>query len=308
MWSEIHIYELKGLNDELCNQLLESIDYRKLNQVEVRQRSITLSRGQFGNLVTVYNGMYRMICNEELVQEFYANLTKSDATEVLVHKKKKGLSMLGRSFSRKSMCARKKTRSAYFPSLITLLCLRAQVKTKVNLKGPYVQGGITAHDLQRLVENVHELNPTEPEIDESSNKSEIEANSVIEIEKVKSEEEPDNPELIMEPEVSEPREEPNAKELVEPELTIPMPYSSNTVKKLDLSIIMDMKNFMHNQQQAYWKYAKIRDDSVRNTFNNISNNFAPEFPDHIFKAWKEDENASEDETPMEEDDENKSNK
>ncbi|MBA0708993.1 hypothetical protein Golax_024066, partial [Gossypium laxum] len=25
MWSEIHIYELKGLNDELCNQLLESI-------------------------------------------------------------------------------------------------------------------------------------------------------------------------------------------------------------------------------------------------------------------------------------------
>ncbi|MBA0756498.1 hypothetical protein Gogos_022152 [Gossypium gossypioides] len=41
-------------------------------------------------------------------------------------------------------CARKKTEIAYFPSLITSLCLRAQVKTKANLKGLYVQGCITA--------------------------------------------------------------------------------------------------------------------------------------------------------------------
>ncbi|MBA0756332.1 hypothetical protein Gogos_005386 [Gossypium gossypioides] len=83
-------------------------------------------------------------------------------------------------------CARQKLGSVYFPSLITSLCLTAQVKTKANLKGPYVQGCITSHDLERLMENFHELNPielselTEPETDESSNKSESIANSVTE--------------------------------------------------------------------------------------------------------------------------------
>ncbi|MFQ6658861.1 hypothetical protein Gotur_027954 [Gossypium turneri] len=66
-------------------------------------------------------------------------------------------------------CAKKKAGSAYFPSLITSLCLRAHVKTQANLKGQYVQGCITSHDLERLVEIVHELNqgeqkePTKPE-------------------------------------------------------------------------------------------------------------------------------------------------
>ncbi|MFQ6671557.1 hypothetical protein Gotur_036068, partial [Gossypium turneri] len=72
-------------------------------------------------------------------------------------------------------CAKKKAGSAYFPSLITSLCLRTRVKTQANLKGQYVQGCITSHDLERLVERVHELNqgekkePTEPEIEESTN-------------------------------------------------------------------------------------------------------------------------------------------
>ncbi|MFQ6654406.1 hypothetical protein Gotur_025406, partial [Gossypium turneri] len=71
--------------------------------------------------------------------------------------------------------AKKKTGSAYFPSLITSLCLRALVKTQANLKGQYVQRCITSHDLERLVERVHELNqgeqgePTEPETEESTN-------------------------------------------------------------------------------------------------------------------------------------------
>ncbi|MFQ6664574.1 hypothetical protein Gotur_031641 [Gossypium turneri] len=81
-------------------------------------------------------------------------------------------------------CAKKKTVSAYFPSLITSLCLRALVKTQANLKGQYVQGCITSHDLERLVERVHELNqgeqeePTELETKESTNKIETEADSV----------------------------------------------------------------------------------------------------------------------------------
>ncbi|MFQ6667336.1 hypothetical protein Gotur_033394 [Gossypium turneri] len=36
-------------------------------------------------------------------------------------------------------CAKKKAGSAYFPKLITSLCLRARVKTQANLKGQYVQ-------------------------------------------------------------------------------------------------------------------------------------------------------------------------
>ncbi|MFQ6648136.1 hypothetical protein Gotur_020789, partial [Gossypium turneri] len=72
-------------------------------------------------------------------------------------------------------CAKKKARSAYFPSLITSLCLKARVKTQANLKGRYVQGCITNYDLERLVERVHELNqgeqeePTDPDIEESTN-------------------------------------------------------------------------------------------------------------------------------------------
>ncbi|MFQ6661387.1 hypothetical protein Gotur_029570 [Gossypium turneri] len=36
-------------------------------------------------------------------------------------------------------CAKKKAGSAYFPPLITLLCLKARVKTQGNLEGRYVQ-------------------------------------------------------------------------------------------------------------------------------------------------------------------------
>ncbi|KAK5825982.1 hypothetical protein PVK06_020877 [Gossypium arboreum] len=49
---------------------------------------------------------------------------------------------------------------------------------------------------------------------------------------------------------------------VEPESATPMPTSASASKKSELSILMDMYKFMHNQQQTYWKYAKIRDDSI----------------------------------------------
>ncbi|MFQ6645196.1 hypothetical protein Gotur_020013, partial [Gossypium turneri] len=60
-------------------------------------------------------------------------------------------------------CTEKKAGSAYFPSLITSLCLKARVKTQAILKGRYVQGCITNYDLERLVERVHELNQGEQE-------------------------------------------------------------------------------------------------------------------------------------------------
>ncbi|MFQ6629816.1 hypothetical protein Gotur_007946, partial [Gossypium turneri] len=71
-------------------------------------------------------------------------------------------------------CAKKKAGSAYFPSLITPLSLKARVKTETNLKRRYVQGCITNYDLEKLVERVHELNQdeqeelTEPDIEEST--------------------------------------------------------------------------------------------------------------------------------------------
>ncbi|KAK5785488.1 hypothetical protein PVK06_040079 [Gossypium arboreum] len=169
---------------------------------------------------------------EELVLEFYANLTILDANEVLVRKKK---------------CC------------------------------------ITRHGLERLVKNVELLNqiePNDPEYDESSTKFEPKANSVNEMEESEVEEKSNNPEIKVEP---------NVVELMEPSvnlvLTIPVPTSSNTMKKWEFSTMIDMWTFIHNQQQAYWRYAKIKDDSIENTFKNISNRFVPEFPDHIFETW-----------------------
>ncbi|KAK5842379.1 hypothetical protein PVK06_004729 [Gossypium arboreum] len=105
------------------------------------------------------------------------------------------------------------------------------------------------HDLEQLVENVELLNqveldePNKLESEEFSTKSESEVDSVNETEEAETEEEPNNPEL---------RVEPNVAELVEPsvnhDLTIP---TSNTMKILKFSIMMDMWKFMHNQQQAY---------------------------------------------------------
>ncbi|KAK5802078.1 hypothetical protein PVK06_029660 [Gossypium arboreum] len=101
----------------------------------------------------------------------------------------------------------------------------------------------------------NELNKSES--DESSTKSEPEADSTNAIEEEGTKEEPNSP---------EPRVDPNAAEPVEssfnPELIIPMPSSSNTMNKSKLSTIMDMWKFKHNQQQAYWRYAKVKDDTI----------------------------------------------
>ncbi|KAH1097487.1 hypothetical protein J1N35_014408 [Gossypium stocksii] len=98
-------------------------------------------------------------------------------------------------------CVKMKTRSAYFPSLVTSLCLWAHVKTQANLKGQYVQGCITSQDLKRLVEMVNELNqgeqeePTEPETKESTDAMENEANLVSESEE-ESDIEPNSPQPV----------------------------------------------------------------------------------------------------------------
>ncbi|KAK5811681.1 hypothetical protein PVK06_027036 [Gossypium arboreum] len=190
-------------------------------------------------------------------------------------------------------CAKKKTGSSYFPSLITSLCLRAHVKTQPNLKRRYVQGYITNHDLERLVEKVHKLNqgeqeePTEPDTEESTKETKTEVNLVTDTEEKESIKELNSPKpvegfITLKPRV-ETEEEP-VKLSIELGSTTPMLTYPSASKKSELTILMDMCKFMHNQQQTYWKYAKIRDDSIRNTFKNISNTFFPEFSDAIFET------------------------
>ncbi|KAH1129957.1 hypothetical protein J1N35_001335 [Gossypium stocksii] len=166
-------------------------------------------------------------------------------------------------------CAKKKTWSAYFQSLVTSLCLRDCDKTQANLKGQHVQGCITSHDLERLVERVHELNqgkqeePTEPKTEESTKATKTEANLVIESKEEESDTESNSPQLVegsTNPKLGvEPKEE-LVRLSVEPEFTTPRLTFTSISKKSELSILIDMCKFMHNQQQTYWKYAKIRDD------------------------------------------------
>ncbi|KAK5772162.1 hypothetical protein PVK06_048438 [Gossypium arboreum] len=56
----------------------------------------------------------------------------------------------------------------------------------------------------------------------------------------------------------------------------------------ELSKLMDLMQHMQWQQQAYWRYSKIRDDSMRSAFKKIYNDpfiFVPKFPDFIFEPW-----------------------
>ncbi|KAK5825728.1 hypothetical protein PVK06_020590 [Gossypium arboreum] len=144
------------------------------------------------------------------------------------------------------------------------------------------------------VEKVHELNqgeqeePTELDTKESTNK--IESKSVTTTEEEESDKEPNSPKPVEGSENPKPRVEPEEEPVklsVEPEYTTPIPTFGSSSRKLELSILMDMHKFMYNQQQTYWKYAKIRDDSIRNTFKSIYNTFFLEFPYAIFETWME---------------------
>ncbi|KAK5775703.1 hypothetical protein PVK06_043634 [Gossypium arboreum] len=158
--------------------------------------------------------------------------------------------------------------------------------------------------IRKLVERVHELNqgeqeePTEPDTDESTSENKTEANSVTDTKEEESDKELNSPKPAKASENPEPRveaEEEPVKLSIEPKSATPMLTSVSSSKKSELSILMDMCKFMHNQQQTYWKYAKIRDDSIRHSFKNISNIFAHELPDAIFETWTEDtDNASRD--------------
>ncbi|KAK5803064.1 hypothetical protein PVK06_030704 [Gossypium arboreum] len=86
----------------------------------------------------------------------------------------------------------------------------------------------------RLVEKVHELNQV---IATGEEESDEEPNSLKPVERF------ENPEPRVEPEEL-------VKLSVEPEYTTPMPIFASTSRKSELSILVDMCKFMHNQQQT----------------------------------------------------------
>ncbi|MFQ6660265.1 hypothetical protein Gotur_028860 [Gossypium turneri] len=129
--------------------------------------------------------------------------------------------------------------------------LSSKIFTIVLKRRRYVQGCITNYDLERLVERVSELNqgeqeePTKLDTEESTDGIETEPNSVTDTEEEESDKEPNIPKPRVEPE-----EEP-VKLSVEPKYTTPIPNFASTLRKSELSILMDMCKFMHNQQQTY---------------------------------------------------------
>ncbi|KAH1114897.1 hypothetical protein J1N35_008275, partial [Gossypium stocksii] len=79
-------------------------------------------------------------------------------------------------------------------------------------------------------------------------------NSVTDTEEEESDKEPNSSKPIEGSTNSKPKVEPEEETIklsVEPEFTTPMPTFASTSKKSELSIMIDMCKFMHNQQQTY---------------------------------------------------------
>ncbi|KAH1073474.1 hypothetical protein J1N35_025802 [Gossypium stocksii] len=167
-------------------------------------------------------------------------------------------------------CATRRSGPAYFPFTITILCLKAEIHANVKKTG-YNQGTITDWDLYRIAGDSILQQQDEKNEDPEEEEDDPTENEPVQEAEIPNETEP------MEPEV-------------EPEFETSMfgaPPPSSDVRD-ELSKLMDLMQHMQWQQQAYWRYSKLRDDSMRSTLKKIYNNpfiFVPEFPDFIFEPW-----------------------
>ncbi|KAH1038538.1 hypothetical protein J1N35_040281 [Gossypium stocksii] len=60
----------------------------------------------------------------------------------------------------------------------------------------------------------------------------------------------------------------------------------------ELSKLMDLMQYMQWQQQAYWRYSKLRDDSIQSVLKKIYNDlfiFVPEFLDEPWTPFSKKE-------------------
>ncbi|KAK5839813.1 hypothetical protein PVK06_008653 [Gossypium arboreum] len=183
--------------------------------------------------------------DEELIHEFYANLTSSEMTKVPV----RGIRRSG---------------TAHFLFTIIILCLKAEILANIRKTG-YSKGTIMDWEIYRVAGD--SVLQKQVEVNEELEDPDKEENPTVQ-----SFEVPDKVESV------EPEVEPNA----ETSMFRAQPPSPDL--RDELSKLMDLMQHMQWQQQAYWRYSKIRDDSMRSAFKKIYNDsfiFVPEFPDFI---------------------------
>ncbi|KAK5825303.1 hypothetical protein PVK06_020119 [Gossypium arboreum] len=203
----------------------------------------------------------RSLPDDELVRQFCASLTTQDATEVIVQKK--NVLLTSKSINDLSNLPDVEE-DEYYPMVnnINWDFLQQVLDVVTNPGSQWIIRKYGTYSCWREnlkpVAKVHELNqgeqeePTEPDTEDSTNETEIE--SVTDTEEEESEKVPNSPKLVEGFENPEPRVEPEEKPVklsVEPEYATPMPTSTSTLRKLESSILMDMCEFMHNQQQTY---------------------------------------------------------
>ncbi|KAH1046733.1 hypothetical protein J1N35_037517 [Gossypium stocksii] len=102
------------------------------------------------------------------------------------------------------------------------------------------------------------------------------------------EEDPTEIESVQEAEV--PNEAKPMELEAEPDVTTPLFRTQSPHPNLrdELSKLMDTMQHMQWQQEAYWRYSKIRDNSMRSALMKIYNYpfiFVPEFSNFIFEPW-----------------------
>ncbi|KAK5794256.1 hypothetical protein PVK06_035474 [Gossypium arboreum] len=138
-----------------------------------------------------------------VVQEFYASLTMQDATEVIIQKKTVPLTSKSINDLFNLLDVEK---DEYYPMMNNINWdFLQQVLDVVTNSGSQI--------IRMLVEKVHELNqgeqeePTELDIEESTNEIETEANLVTDTEEEESDKEPNSPKPVEGSATPEPRVE-----------------------------------------------------------------------------------------------------
>ncbi|KAH1039340.1 hypothetical protein J1N35_041083 [Gossypium stocksii] len=208
--------------------------------------------------------------DEELVREFNANLTSSEMTKVPVRRIKVPINSnaINESFELPDF------ENDEYSSLLSNIKPEnlqevLEELTVLGSKWNVSKQGI--HTCRREYLTPH----AKQRVEESEDPEEAEDDPI----KIPSEQ---SAEVLNEVEIMELKAEPD----IETSMFGALPPSPNL--RDELSKLMDLMQHMQWQQQAYWRYSKIRDDSMMSALRKIYNDpfiFVPEFPDFIFEPW-----------------------
>ncbi|KAK5785413.1 hypothetical protein PVK06_039996 [Gossypium arboreum] len=204
--------------------------------------------------------------DEDLVHEFYVNLTLSELMEVPVH----GIKVPISSNAINEFFELPNFENDEYSSLMSNIEPENLQKILEELTVPetgYSQGTIIDWNLYRIAGDSVLLK----RVEESGDLETEEEDPIMQSTKVLDKVAP------MEPE-AEPDVETSMFKAQSPPLDL----------RDELSNLIDIMQHMQWQQQAYWRYSKIRDDSMRSAFTKIYNDpfiFVLEFPNFIFEPW-----------------------